>query len=68
MSLLYDEGQLAIATESRRILEARMSDASLLALLDRQGAWYTPFNLPGMPGYYDLRQWHGTGAMAKAAR
>ena len=39
-----------------------------LNFLDRQGAWYTPFNLPGMPGYYDLRQWHSTGAMAKVAR
>ncbi|MBL8399265.1 MAG: hypothetical protein JNL84_14175 [Candidatus Accumulibacter sp.] len=26
--------------------------------LQDQGAWYTPFNLPGMPGYYDLRGWH----------
>ncbi len=26
--------------------------------LQDQGAWYTPFVLPGMPGYYDLRQWH----------
>ena len=22
------------------------------------GAWYTPFNHPGMSGPYDLRQWH----------
>lgn len=29
-----------------------------LGFLDRQGAWYTPFNHPGMPGYYDLRNWH----------
>ena len=29
-----------------------------LGFLDHQGAWYTPFNHPGMPGYYDLRQWH----------
>lgn len=43
MSLLYDEGQLAIATESRRILEARMSDESLLPLLDRQGAYHAVF-------------------------
>ncbi len=26
--------------------------------LQDQGAWYTPFILPGMLGYYDLRQWH----------
>jgi hypothetical protein len=26
--------------------------------IDSQGAWYTPFNRPGMPGYYDLRNWH----------
>ncbi|MGZ8219629.1 hypothetical protein [Methylomagnum sp.] len=31
-----------------------------LGFLDSQGAWYTPFNQPGMPGYYDLRDWrHG---------
>lgn len=29
-----------------------------LFFLDAQGAWYTPFNLPGMPGYYDIRGWH----------
>lgn len=23
-----------------------------------QGAWYTPFTRPGMPGPYDIRQWH----------
>ena len=28
-----------------------------LRFLDDQGAWYTPFNHPGAPGYYDLRQW-----------
>jgi hypothetical protein len=39
-----------------------------LNFLDQQGAWYTPFNRPGMPGYYDLRQWHSTGTTAKAAR
>ena len=26
--------------------------------LNDQGAWYTPFIHPGMPGYYDLRRWH----------
>jgi hypothetical protein len=29
-----------------------------LAWLKDQGAWYTPFNHPGMPGPYDLRGWH----------
>ena len=29
-----------------------------LAFLDSQGAWYTPFIHPGMPGPYDLRGWH----------
>ena len=33
-----------------------------LGFLDHQGAWYTPYNHPGMPGYYDLRQWHQGGA------
>ncbi len=23
-----------------------------------QGAWYTPFDRPGMTGPYDLRNWH----------
>ena len=41
-----------------------------LRFLDDQGAWYTPFNHPGGPGYYDLRQWHGDAvrATANAAR
>ena len=39
-----------------------------LAFLDHQGAWYTPFTLPGMPGYYDLRQWHNAPAKAKVAK
>jgi hypothetical protein len=29
-----------------------------LRFLDFQGAWYTPFDRPGMPGRYDLRGWH----------
>lgn len=29
-----------------------------LKFLDDQGAWYTPFELPGMPGPYDLRGFH----------
>jgi hypothetical protein len=32
--------------------------ASIGNFIDSQGAWYTPFNQPGMPGYYDLRNWH----------
>ena len=28
-----------------------------LYFLDNQGDWYTPFNHPGMRGYYDIRQW-----------
>jgi acyl-CoA dehydrogenase len=37
MSILYDEGQQAIATESRRVLDARTSKERLLALLERTG-------------------------------
>ncbi len=29
-----------------------------LGFLEAQGAWYTPFNRPGMPAPYDLRGWH----------
>jgi len=29
-----------------------------LRFLDDQGAWYTPFNRPGMTGPYDIRGWH----------
>jgi len=29
-----------------------------LHFLDDQGNWYTPFNRPGMTGYYDIRGWH----------
>jgi acyl-CoA dehydrogenase len=43
MSLLYDDGQQAIATESRRILEARMAPERLLPLLEQQGAYDTSF-------------------------
>lgn len=40
-----------------------------LSFLDHQGAWYTPFNHPGMPGYYDLRRWHqGAGGAGKPIR
>lgn len=30
-----------------------------LKFLNDQGAWYTPFNHPGMPGFYDIRGLHG---------
>ncbi|MEP7351369.1 MAG: acyl-CoA dehydrogenase family protein [Sphingorhabdus sp.] len=43
MSLLYDEGQLAIASESRRVLEARTTPEGLLHLLEKQGEFHTPF-------------------------
>lgn len=29
-----------------------------LHFLENQGAWYTPFNHPGMTGPYDIRNWH----------
>ena len=38
MSILYDEGQQAIATESRRVLDARVSKERLLKLLEQVGA------------------------------
>ena len=31
-----------------------------LGFLADQGAWYTPFTHPGMPGYYDIRGLHRT--------
>jgi acyl-CoA dehydrogenase len=43
MSLLYDEGQLAIASESRRVLEARVQIEHLLPLLETQGDYHTTF-------------------------
>ena len=39
MSILYDEGQQAIATESRRVLDARVDKARQLALLEQGGAY-----------------------------
>jgi hypothetical protein len=33
---------------------------SVLRMLDSQGAWFTPFIRPGMPGPYDLRRLHET--------
>lgn len=29
-----------------------------LGFLEDQGAWYTPFNHPGLTGPYDIRHWH----------
>ena len=43
MSILYDEGQQAIATESRRVLDARMSKDRLLTLLEQVGEHDRPF-------------------------
>ena len=43
MSILYDEGQQAIATESRRVLDARMDKARLLPLLEQVGQFDQPF-------------------------
>lgn len=43
MSMLYDEGQQAIATESRRVLDARMSKDRLLKLLEQVGELDQPF-------------------------
>ena len=43
MSILYDEGQSAIGLESRRVLDARMDKARLLALLEQTGKCDQPF-------------------------
>jgi len=43
MTILYDEGQQAIATESRRVLEARSSIEALLPLLESVGDYHRPF-------------------------
>jgi acyl-CoA dehydrogenase len=43
MSILYDEGQLAIATESRRVLEARVTNDALLPLLEETGRFHEGF-------------------------
>jgi len=43
MSILLDEGQQAIATESRRVLDARVSKDRLLALLEKQGEFDEAF-------------------------
>src|SRR3546814_20734666 len=43
MSILYDEGQQAIASESRRILEAHVTTEALLPLLETRDAIFEPF-------------------------
>ena len=43
MTILYDEGQQAIATESRRVLEARVGKDALLPLLETVGEYHRPF-------------------------
>lgn len=43
MSMLYDEGQQAIATESRRVLDARTSKERLLGLLEHTGDYDRTF-------------------------
>lgn len=43
MSILHDEGQQAIATESRRVLDARTSKERLLKLLEQVGQYDAPF-------------------------
>lgn len=43
MSILYDEAQQAIATESRRVLDARGDQARLLALLEQPGGYDETF-------------------------
>jgi acyl-CoA dehydrogenase len=43
MSVLYDEGQQAIATESQRVIEARILPENLLLLLEQTGAFDVAF-------------------------
>lgn len=43
MSIVYDEAQQAIASESRRVLDARMDKARLLALLETTGEYDRTF-------------------------
>ncbi|KTE77568.1 acyl-CoA dehydrogenase family protein [Sphingopyxis sp. A083] len=43
MSILYDEGQQAIATETRRVLEARIDKDALLPLLETTGTYHEGF-------------------------
>src|SRR5688572_6525591 len=43
MSILYDEGQQAIAIESKRVAEARHDQARLLGLIEQVGAYDETF-------------------------
>jgi len=43
MSILYDEGQLAIAEAAERVLAARIDKSRLLALLEQPGRFDEPF-------------------------
>ncbi|WP_353230446.1 acyl-CoA dehydrogenase family protein [Novosphingobium sp.] len=43
MSILHDEGQVAIATQSRRVLDARVSKDRLLGLIEPVGRYDTVF-------------------------
>ena len=43
MSILYDEGQTAIGTESRRVLDARVDKNRLLALIEQTGEYDRPY-------------------------
>ncbi|HMP57520.1 MAG TPA: acyl-CoA dehydrogenase family protein, partial [Novosphingobium sp.] len=43
MSLIHDDGQLAMASEARRVLEARVGVAGLLPLLEQSGQFHLPF-------------------------
>lgn len=56
MSILYDEGQQAIATESRRVLEARVSKEELLPLLETSGRYHE--------GYWTTAKEQGWTALA----
>lgn len=56
MTILYDEGQEAIATESRRILEARIKTEDLLPLLELGGQYHQ--------GFWDLAKEQGWTALA----
>ncbi|MBL8479087.1 MAG: hypothetical protein JNK59_07240 [Sterolibacteriaceae bacterium] len=47
------------AWRSRALTGVSAPIPASLRFLDDQGAWYTPFNHPGWPGYYDLRRWFG---------
>ncbi len=56
MTILYDEGQHAIATESRRILEARINKDDLLPLLETHGTYHQ--------GFWDIAKEQGWTALA----